>query len=175
MAQERSLSVGVSYLGISDPGDGIAGTNYTQLPIIEENSVVFNFNDPNTVDFRAEGLDDPWASFDKSGDPDSVEFNIPSPTAEELEMLCGGTIIGDKWTAPPNLQNIRKTVKMISVPYDGKVTEYIFVNCKVVAKLNQAPNSEQTDLLLVRATKLAAVASDGTVNSPWSREVKIAP
>lgn len=169
---ERSLAVGVAYFGVAEPGDGVPGTEFTQLDTIEENSATFNFNDPTSVDFRAEGMDDPWASFDKGGDPDSIEVNIPSPTAEELKLLCGGEINGGKWEAPKNLQNIRKTVKIQTVPYDGKYTEYIFANCKIYAKLNQAPNSEQTDLLLVRATKLAAITSAGVQMSPYSREVK---
>lgn len=172
MPQERNLAVGVSYLGIAEPGDGVPGTEFTQYPIIEENSVVFNFNDPTTVDFRAEGMDDPWASFDKAGEPDSVEFNIPSPTAEEMLAFCGGSVEENKWIAPASMQNIRRTVKIQTVPYNGKFTEYVFANCKVSGKVNQAPNSEQTDLLMVRATKLAAITSAGVQMPGWTREVK---
>ncbi|MDR2968590.1 MAG: hypothetical protein LBV32_03175 [Tannerellaceae bacterium] len=172
MAAERSLAVGVSYLGFADPGDGVPGTDFTQLKTIEENSVVFNFSDNTTVNFRAEGMSDPWASFDKAGDPDSVEFNIPSPTPDELKMLCGGTVTGNKWAAPTNIQNVRKTLKIQTTPYAGKFTEYIFTNCKVSAKINQAPNSEQTDLLMVRASKMAAISEAGVQGDPWSREVK---
>ena len=49
MAETRSLAVGISYLGYAEPGDGIAGTEFTQYPIIEQGTVVFNFNDPTTV------------------------------------------------------------------------------------------------------------------------------
>lgn len=169
---ERSLAVGVSYIGFSEPGDGVPGTNYEKVNLIEQNSVVFNFNDPTTVDFRAEGMDEPWESFDKAGDADSVDFNIPSPTAEEMKSFCGGEVVNGKWKAPAERPVIRMSFKMRSLPYKGKYTEYEFAYCKVFGKVTQAPNSEQTDLLQVRVTKLAAVAADGKKMSPWSREVK---
>lgn len=172
---ERSLAVGVSYVGIAEPGDGVPGTAYTQYPIIEENSVVLNFNDPTSVDFRAEGMEDPWESFDKAGDADSIDFNIPSPTPEEQQAFMGGIVTGEKWEAPTEKPVIRKSFKMRSTPYKGKFTEYEFAYCKVFAKLGQAPGSEQTDLLQVRITKLAAITTAGVKKSPWSREVKEVP
>lgn len=175
MAQERSLAVGVSYVGFAEPGDGVPGTIYKQFPIVEEGSIVLNFSDASSVDFRAEGLKDPWESFDKAGEADSMDLNIPSPTAEEMEFFCGGTVVGDKWSAPVEIPSVRKSFKMMSNPYKGKQTVYEFANCKVSGKLTQAPSSEQTDLLQVRVTKLAAVAADGTVKSPWSREVVVVP
>ena len=36
----------------------------------------------------------PWESFDKAGDPDSFEFAIPSPTAQEMLAFCGGSVSG---------------------------------------------------------------------------------
>lgn len=172
---ERSLAVGVSYVGLSEPGDGIPGTVYTQFPIVEENSVVFNFNDPTTVDFRAEGMDDPWESFDKAGDADSIDFNIPSPTPEEQQFFMGGTVVDNKWQAPVEKPVIRKSFKMNSLPYKGKFVEYQYAYCKVFAKLGQAPGSEQTDLLQVRITKLAPITAGGVKMSPWSRAVMDVP
>ena len=39
MANERSLAVGVSFLGYGDPGDGVPASIYTQCPIVHEGSV----------------------------------------------------------------------------------------------------------------------------------------
>lgn len=103
MANERSLAVGVSFLGYGDPGDGVPASIYTQCPIVHEGSVAFNFNEATSVDFRAEGMKDPWESFDKAGDPDSFEFAIPSPTAQEMLAFCGGSVSGGKWNAPMNV------------------------------------------------------------------------
>lgn len=55
MANERSLAVGVSFLGYGDPGDGVPASIYTQCPIVHEGSVAFNFNEATSVDFRAKG------------------------------------------------------------------------------------------------------------------------
>ena len=51
MANERSLAVGVSFLGYGDPGDGVPASIYTQCPIVHEGSVAFNFNEATSVDF----------------------------------------------------------------------------------------------------------------------------
>lgn len=172
MANERSLAVGVSFLGYAEPGDGVAGTEFTQCPIVEEGTVVFNFNDPTAVDFRAEGMKDPWESFDKAGEADSFEFGIPSPTPEELKEFMGGTVDGAKWNAPVDIPVIRKSMKIKTLPYKGKQTEYVYALCKVNAKISRAPSSEQTDLLLVRCTKLTPVSAAGKQGSSFSREVK---
>lgn len=172
MAEERSLAVGIKYLGCAEPGDGTAGTEFTQYPIIERDSVVFNFNDPTSVDFYAEGMDDPWESYDKAGDADSFDFGISSPTAEEMKAFMGGTVVGNKWQAPVERPVIRKSVKLATVPYKGKQTEYVFALCKITGKIDRVPGSEQTDLLLVRCTKLTPVSSTGVAGSPYSREVK---
>ena len=120
MANERSLAVGVSFLGYGDPGDGVPASIYTQCPIVHEGSVAFNFNEATSVDFRAEGMKDPWESFDKAGDPDSFEFAIPSPTAQEMLAFCGGSVSGGKWNAPIDIPNIRKSFKIQTTPYKGK-------------------------------------------------------
>ena len=170
---KRSLAVGVSYVGIAEPGDGVPGTVYTQYPEIEKSSVVFNFNDPTTTDFEIENSDEPWESFDQAGDADSIDFNIPSPSAEEMQAFMGGSVTNGKWAAPADgIPSIRKSFKMRSKPYKGKYVEYEFAYCKVFAKLGQAPGADQTDLLQVRITKLAAITAAGVKMSPWSREVK---
>lgn len=124
-----------------------------------------------SVDFRAEGMKDPWESFDKAGDPDSFEFAIPSPTAQEMLAFCGGSVSGGKWNAPIDIPNIRKSFKIQTTPYKGKYTEYTFAICKVSARLSQAPSSEQTDLLLVKCTRLAAITSAGQQRSSFGRAV----
>ena len=172
MAETRSLAVGISYLGYAEPGDGIAGTEFTQCPIIEQGTVVFNFNDPTTVNFFAEGMNDPWESFDKLGDADSFDFGIPSPMASEMKTFRGGNATGEKWEAPVEMPIIRKSIKLVTLPYKGKQTEYIFSLCKVFGKIGRAPGAEQTDQMLVRCTKLTPVSSAGKAGSPYSREVK---
>lgn len=172
MAGERSLAVGVAYVGHGTPGDGVPAATFVQLPVVHEGSVVFNFSDAQSVDFRAEGMKDPWASFDKSGDPDSIEFAIPSPTAAEMKEFCGGTVTGEKWEAPTDIPAIKKSIRIQTLAYDSKYTEYCISNGKVSAKISQAPGAEQTDLLLIKVTKLAAVTAAGKQMTSFTREVK---
>lgn len=172
MANERSLAVDIAYVGIGTPGDGVPATDYTRYPIIHEDSVVFNFNEASQVNFKAMGMDDPWAVMNKRGDPSSIEFAIPSPTAEEMLAFCGGTITGQKWEAPKTTPSIIKSVKLQTKPYEGKYTEYVITRASIAARLSQAPGSEQTDLLLVKATITIPASASGDLGAPYSREVK---
>ena len=85
--------------------------------------------------------------------------------------FCGGSVSGGKWNAPIDIPNIRKSFKIQTTPYKGKYTEYTFAICKVSARLSQAPSSEQTDLLLVKCTRLAAITSAGQQRSSFGRAV----
>ena len=38
---ERSLALDVAYLGVAEPGDGVAGTEFTQC--VDVDTVTFNF------------------------------------------------------------------------------------------------------------------------------------
>ena len=95
---ERSLALDVAYLGVAEPGDGVAGTEFTQC--VDVDTVTFNFSDAKELSFTSMGHEDPWAVVSRKGDPSSIEFTIPSPTSDEMKMFCGGTVSGDKWEAP---------------------------------------------------------------------------
>ena len=91
---ERSLALDVAYLGVAEPGDGVAGTEFTQC--VDVDTVTFNFSDAKELSFTSMGYEDPWAVVSRKGDPSSIEFTIPSPTSDEMKMFCGGTVSGDK-------------------------------------------------------------------------------
>lgn len=167
---ERSLALDIDYFGVAEPGDGVPGTVFTQFPTID--SVTFNFSEPKEISFTAMGREDPWAVVSKKGDPSSIEITIPSPTAKEMETFCGGTATGDKWEAPVSTPTILKTIKLQSSPYNGKYTEYVLVKTSVAGRLSQAPGKEQSDLLLVKATIMAAVSAKGDKMTPYTRIVK---
>lgn len=170
MVSERSLALDIDYLGVAEPGDGVAGSDFTQYPEIE--SVTFNFSEPKEISFTALGREDPWVVVSKKGDPSSIEFTIPSPKATEMKDFCGGTVSGDKWEAPTSTPTILKTIKMQSSPYNGKYTEYVLAKTSVSGRLSQAPGKEASDLLLVKATILTPISKAGNRSAPYSREVK---
>lgn len=169
---ERSIAIGVAYMGYGKPGDGVPATSFTQLNDIFKGSVAFNFADANQVKIEVEGREDPLAVINRKGDADSIEFSIPSPTAAELVAFCGGTATGDKWEAPNNFPSINLSFRIDTEAYNGKYVQYTIVNGSVAAKLSQAPGSEQTDLLLVKVSRQSAVTSDGTVKPSFMREIK---
>lgn len=156
---ERSLALDVAYLGVAEPGDGVAGTEFTQC--VDVDTVTFNFSDAKELSFTSMGHEDPWAVVSRKGDPSSIEFTIPSPTSDEMKMFCGGTVSGDKWEAPLSTPSILKTIRLQSLPYQGKFTEYVFVKCSVFGKISQAPDKENCDLLLVKATIMTPVSAAG--------------
>lgn len=170
MDSERSLALDIDYLGVSDPGDGVAGADFTQYPEID--TVAFNFSEPKEISFTGMGREDPWAVVSKKGDPSSIEFAIPSPKATELVAFCGGKATGNKWEAPSSTPTIIKTIKLQTSPYEGNFTEYVFVKTSIAARISQAPGKEETDLLLVKATILSAVSAAGVRSAPYIREVK---
>jgi hypothetical protein len=171
---DRSLAIDIAYVGFGKPSEGGAPpSNYTQYPDIHEGSVVFNFPDPTSVNFRVYNQKDPWATFDKKDEADSVDLAIPSPKGTEMLAFCGGTLDGEKWEEDPSgIANILMSLKIQTAPHNGKYTEYIFPKCKILGKLSQAPGVEDTDLLLIRATKQAVRDASGKPLSAMSREVK---
>lgn len=169
---ERSIAIGVAYVGYGQPGNGVPAATFTQLSDIYKGSVAFNFADANQVKIEVEGREDPLAVINRKGDADSIEFSIPSPTAAELAAFCGGKAVGDKWEAPNNFPTINLSFRIDTEDYNGKYVQYTIVNGSVAAKLSQAPGSEQTDLLLVKVTRQSAVTAEGEMKPSFIREVK---
>ena len=172
MAEERKLAIDVVYVGVADPGDGVAGTSFTQIPTVEQGSIQYNSNDPQKTEFKKYGSDKPWAVIQKSGEADTLTMNIPSPTLEERKLFMGGTISGDKWEKPVVTPSIRKTLLIKTKPYGGKQYIYTFVNCDVLGKISQLSGEDTTELLQVQFTILAATTAAGVENSPMSVEMK---
>lgn len=174
--QARSLAIDCKYLGTGVPGDGVAATTFEQCREVHESSLTFNFTEANQIQFKAMGQEDPWAVVNRKGDPSSIEWAIPSPTAKEMQTYMGGKVTDEKWEAPITAQTIEKSVKFQTADYQGKYTEYLIPKASISARLSQAPTEEETDLLLVRATILTPVSAAGVRASSFSREVKaVAP
>ena len=170
---KRSLEIGVAYLGYATyPGTGVPATSYTEIEDIFKGSVVFNFSDANQIKIEIEKTPDPRWILNQKGDADSIEFAIPSPSVDDMVAFCGGKKVGEKWEQPNEIPNINMSIKISTQPYEGKYVEYVIVNGSVFGKISQAPGKEQSELLLVKVTKQTAATSDGTLKTPFTREVK---
>lgn len=173
MKNERCLAIGMAYVGVGNyPGAGVPGVELNQITDIFEGSVVFNFAEPAQTKIMIEGTDEPRWIVNRKGDVSSVEFAIPSPTVDDMVMFCGGTKEGNRWEEPNVIPTINKTVKMNTEPYDGTYTEYVIVNGSISARISQGPTKTASELLLVKVTKQIAATADGTLKSPFTREVK---
>lgn len=173
MEKKRSLAIGMAYVGVGDyPGAGVPAATFTQIADIHEGSVVFNFAEKAQTKIMIEGTDEPRWIVNRKGDVDSIEFAIPSPTADDMVMFCGGKKVGEKWEEPTISPSISKSVKMNTEPFEGKYTEYVIVNGSVSARISQAPTKTASELLLVKVAKQVAAAADGTLKTSFTREVK---
>jgi hypothetical protein len=173
---DRSLAIGMSYVGVGTyPGAGVPATTLTQITDISAGSVVFNFAEPNQINIMIEGTDEPRWSVSRKGDVSNIEFAIPSPSAEDMVMFCGGVNNEGTWEEPTAVPSINLTLKMITEPYQGKYTEYVITNAAIFARLSQAPTKEASELLLVRATKQIAMDATGNMKPAFTHTVKTAP
>lgn len=170
---ERSLAIGIAYLGYATyPGGGVPATSFTEIVDVFKGSVVFNFADANQVKIEIEKTPDPRWIYNQKGEADSIEFAIPSPSTDDMKAFCGGTNVGDKWEQPNEIPTINMSFKIQTQPFEEKYVEYVIVNGSVFSKISQAPGKEQSELLLVKVTKQAAIAADGTSKTTFTREVK---
>lgn len=171
----QAIAMGVSAIKIGTYGNGVPATVLNELPLPYKGSVAFNFSDPSEIKIETEGSMDPLYSTFVKNDTDYVEFAIPTPENEVIQMLGGGihdTENGkDIWKEATSIASINKTFVMETEVHNGKKVIYTIVNGKIMAKLNQAPGAEQPELLLVRVYKNAAITSDGKRNYAFSREV----
>lgn len=168
----RTLAIGVEFLGTGTPGDGVPATEFDQFTHIEQNTLVFNFNDATVRQFNIEGSSDPWAVIIRSaGEADSIDWVLPSPTAEELVRVIGGEIVSGEWQAPADISDITKSLRIITLPYQGKQVQYTFTIGKIYAKPNQAPTEENPESYIVRFVKQAAYTTAGVKKSPYQRKV----
>ncbi len=168
------IAIGISYIGYAPVGDGVPGTAFTPIPNIFKDSVTFNFADASEVKVPIEGSSEPLAIINVKNETDYIEISIPSPSTDELVALAGGSKEDSKdlWNEPLVVPNINKTIKIVTSEYDKKVVEYVIVNGKITAKLSQAPGAEQSELLLVRVYKQAAITAAGEKNVSFTREIK---
>lgn len=169
----RPIAMGVSEIKIGAVGDGVPGASLTALPLPYKGSVAFNFADPKEVKVETEGSDDPlFVEFIKDT-TDYIEFAIPSPANDTVKTLMGGELdtTNDLWKEAVSLPSISQTVQLTTLPKKGKKVVYTIVNGRISAKFSQAPGAEQSELLLVRVYKQAAISAAGVKGYAFSREV----
>nr|DAZ05539.1 MAG TPA: hypothetical protein [Caudoviricetes sp.] len=174
----RPIAMGVGAIRIADVGDGVPGTDFTQLPLPTKSSVAFNFADPKEVKIDIEGSTEPlYVEFVKDT-TDYIEFSIPTPDNDTLLLLAGGEVDKgteaepkDIWKKPIDIPSINKTFQCETLPKKGKKVVYTVVNGKIASKISQAPGAEQAELLLVRVYLQAAITEAGENKFAFMREI----
>ena len=178
MAELRPIAMGIASHSVATPGDGIPGTEFTDLPLPQKNAVVFNFSDPTEVRIDLEGSSDPLYSGFIKDNTDFIEVSIPTPDNATIMKLAGGKHVAadDEWQEPfEGVPDISYTYKCETVTRNGSKVVYMIVNAKVLAKLSQAPTADNPELLLVRFYKQAAISSLGVKGYAFSRKVVPVP
>lgn len=174
----RPIAMGVGAIRMGDTGDGVPGTNLTELPLPTKSSVAFNFQDPKEVKIEVEGTDEPFYVEMVKDSTDYIEFSIPTPSNEVVKLMCGGKIDAgteqspkNVWERLTNFPDINKTFQFETPPKQGKKVIYTITKGRVAAKFSQAPGKEQPELLLVRVYIQAAITTAGEVKTAFSREI----
>ena len=85
---ERSLALDVAYLGVAEPGDGVAGTEFTQC--VDVDTVTFNFSDAKELSFTSMGHEDPWAVVSRKGDRFQYRVHYPFSYERRDENVFAG-------------------------------------------------------------------------------------
>lgn len=171
---KRPIAMGIASHGVAAPGDGVPGTVFTALPLPSKNAVSFNFSDPKEVKIELEGSNDPLYSAFVKDTTDYIELSIPTPDNDVIKKLAGGTIDATKdiWKEPfEGVPDINFTYQCETIPRNGTKVVYTIVNAKVLAKISQAPTTDNPELLMVRFYKQAAISAAGVKGFAFSREV----
>jgi len=183
MAEQRPIAMGIAKHSVATPGDGVPGTSFEDLPQPQKNAVAFNFADPSEVRVDLEGSLDPLYSAFVKDTTDFIELSIPTPDNATIQKLAGGVhekgtveSPNDEWQEPyEGVPDINFTYQCETVPRNGLKVVYTIVNARVLAKISQAPTSDNVELLMVRFYKQAAISAAGVKGHAFSRKVVAVP
>ena len=179
MDNKQPIAMGIAKHGLATVGDGVPGTEFTDLPLPLKGADAFNFSDPTEVKIELEGSSAPLYSAFIKDTTDFIEVSIPTPSNDIVHKVMGGThdkgvedAEKDIWKeSPDGVPDISYTYQCETIPRNGTKVVYTIVNAKVMGKLSQAPTAEAPELLMVRFFKQAAISAAGKKGYAFSREV----
>lgn len=137
MAKEDNI-LGVGFLGLGTPGDGVMAVVLDEYSDVEVNSVVLDGSSGNESTIPTEG-DDAYISLTDTATPTTVKFRLYGLTPAERVKVMGGEVIaaGDdagKWGAPRAIPNIYLSLQLEGKEINGKKAVLKIPYGKVTAK-----------------------------------------
>lgn len=171
MAKSSNI-LGVGYLGLGTPGDGVMGTALTEYKDIEVSSVNIEGSQANETTIPTEA-DDAYITLTDAPTPTTVTFRLYGVTPAQRVELMGGAVNAEvggadegKWEAPGTIPNIYLSLKLEGKPINGE---------KAVLKIPYGKVSAR-DQGTITKNGLPAVEVTVTANTPESSAgVKGAP
>ena len=124
MAKANNI-LGVTSIGIGEPGDGVMGTALTEFTDIEVNSTGLEGSQSNETTIPTENSDS-YLTVDDTADPTTLSFRLYGCSAEDRVLLMGGTVgaVGTpeegNYLAPITKPSIYRSVKLAGKEIEGK-------------------------------------------------------
>ncbi len=151
---------GLKFAPIS--GDGGAGTVFTSVGKVLEDTIEFNAGSDSDTEFTAQGDSTASVVTTKKGIAEG-RFSIMTIDPEVIADLTGGTTTGVGpnmlYKAPAGVQNIEKSIKII----DSQGVPWLIARAKIKASLvgrfrNGELNTVQVEFKVLQPTKVGEAA-----------------
>lgn len=118
MAREHNF-LGISYLGLGAPGDGIMGATLAEFKDFEVGSASIEGSTPNETIIPTEG-NDTYLAVNDTATAHIFKIRLYGVTPVEKVLLSGGAVVGDFWEAPVKIPNIYRSLRIKGEDIDGK-------------------------------------------------------
>ena len=159
--------VGVNQIQYGTPvGDGSQPTSYTgSFGTLVPDSVVLTFEETDKTDLFIEGQDAPYVTIPNPNRVRSLAFNTRDISPDTLELVFGGSVATNKWSAPTSEGAIYYAIEATSKTYD--TTYYTVEIPKALVRASMDGKMYQTDTSEVRVVcEVQAVDNAGTPQPP---------
>lgn len=163
---KRNNILGIAKFQLGQPGDGVMGTELTDFPEIEVNSVNLDGGTVTQTNIPTEN-EDVYISVNDAAAPSTVVARLYGVTAEQLVMLAGGEVGTDGlWEKPAQTPDIYLSMNIEGKEIDGEKTVVRFPYAKVQARPQGTITKNALPAIEVTLTANVPVSSAGVKGSP---------
>ena len=162
----------VALVGVSDiqygtvVGDGTMPVAMTaSFAVIVPDSVILTFDEPEKTEIYVEGQDAPYLTIPDPNLVRSLAFNLRDLSPETLELIFGGAVVTDTWSAPITSSAIYYALEATSKTYDTTVFKIEIPKALIIASLDGKMYKTETSEVVIKAD-VQAVDNAGTPVSP---------
>ena len=163
--------LGIAYLGMGAPGDGIMGATLTEFNAVEVGSATLDGASATQNNLPTE-QDDAYLSLNDSVTPTSLTFRLYGVTPDQAELIAGGTATATGWQAPRTVPNIYLSVQLKGQPIQGKVAVLNFPYAKVSARQQGTITKNALPAWEVTVTANTPISAAEVEGAPYEWDVE---